>query len=62
MFLNHFGHRRTTIQVEIEYAIQGYIQDLKIYMVGNSLSFNMIRLQAVFTDHNASGRGLILLN
>ncbi len=38
--------------MEIKYFMEGFIKYKKIYMVGNS--------KRGFTDHNASGRSLIL--
>ncbi len=50
MFLHNFGHRRPPNGNEIFHG--GFIKYLKINTVGNS--------KGGLTDHNASGRSLIL--
>ncbi len=50
MFLHNFGHRRP--QMGMKYSMEGFIKYLKINTVCNS--------KWGFTDHNASGRSLIL--
>ncbi len=47
MFLHNFGH-----QMGNKYSMEGFIKYVKINTVGNS--------KQGFTDHNASGRSIIL--